>query len=122
MALVAREGAAAAWWSRLRPRDVLIVWFNDDDVWHERQCLHPVSGAVWIHLNADGDRVCEDLQGSAEGPSEARALEADWSMPKGIRKSIYRFASYPVNDAFKEHVRAGYRDDFQKLGGGLRQS
>ena len=53
-----------AFWSSLIPGQTLAVFYEDDDVYHERILLWRHSGGHWFVLTPDGDRYTEDVRAS----------------------------------------------------------
>ena len=66
-------GAAAAWLSELLPGDSVLLWYSDDDVFHERCLCWPLGGDLWVVTTPDGDTYAEHLSGT-----DPTALPSAW--------------------------------------------
>ena len=88
----------------------VIVWYTDDDVWHERIVLAPglVAGTWWV-LTPDGDVYEESLLGKAkDGPDKVRHVPFGVRTLANLRRGVYRFKK-PLDDAeLKGHVRQAH--------------
>jgi hypothetical protein len=54
------------------PGDYILVWYDDDMVWHERLLVASLGGTVWVIATPDGDRYPEDL-GCRGVPTDLRS-------------------------------------------------
>ena len=84
-----------------------LVWYSNDDVWHERLLVYPARSAGGFYcLSPDGDFYVEDLRGAGRvGPSRVVQLEPGGSAPRGLAGRQYRFAEYPVRSTCLEPFR-----------------
>ena len=109
--LVARPAAGAAgWWRNLIPGQYVVVWYADDNVYHERLLLHKAYGSNWVMESPDGDQCIEDLSGGdPEGLEHGHKVADDGQLPT-LGAGAYRFGQYPSQDALKNKIRAGRRE------------
>ena len=64
----AREDAAEVLSSSL-PGQIAVVWYSDDNVYHERLMVWKVTDTKWYVLTPDGDLYAEDWSGLVDdGP------------------------------------------------------
>ncbi|CAK0864760.1 unnamed protein product [Prorocentrum cordatum] len=64
MAIAPRAVVDSEFWKILMPGSQLLVWYGDDNVWHERLAVWPVQGAQWVLQTPDKDVYAEYLDGS----------------------------------------------------------
>ena len=100
----------------LLPGDFIIVWYDDDDGWHERALLWKRADGTWEILTPDDDKYCEDYRRNGSGPSEVVRLGPTGGVPSDITESVYRFASYPMRDAHRQRLRERLLDAKAKDG------
>ena len=76
--------AEVGWWSTSVPGDRCIVFFDGDDVYHERWMIWPLGESQWMILTPDGDLYAEHLDGSRpdDGPMFSRPLSAEGALPE----------------------------------------
>ena len=67
------------WWSTSVPGDRCVVFFDGDDVYHERWMIWPMGESQWMILTPDGDIYAERLDGSRpdDGPIFSRPVPPD---------------------------------------------
>ena len=71
----------------------VVVFYTDDDVWHERLILLPSreENTYWI-ITLDGDIYEEDLGGKAiDGPDRVRVVPPQLRTLANLRRGVYRF-------------------------------
>ena len=82
--------------------DSIAVWCEDDDVWHRRILVYPVTPYLWYTVSPDGDCMVEDIScRDPEGCCRAFRIGRDGARPSVKKGSFYQ-----------------HRDDFD--GNGLR--
>ena len=97
--------------SSLRPGMVILVYYDDDRMWHERLLLYPVTRYIWVILTPDDDFYEEQISGgAADGASRASLLEEDFSVPAHIVEPVYRFTSYPARDELRKLIKQARAD------------
>eukprot|EP00435_Cladocopium_sp_Y103_P039377 s2017_g10.t1 len=78
--------------SRCQPGQRLAVWYNDDDVYHERVLVWRVDGKSWYVLTPDKDLYVEDFSGLGEnGPVSFKVKDDDFRYWSRLGKPVYRF-------------------------------
>jgi hypothetical protein len=111
------DDAAEAFLSRACPGDAVLVFYEDDVVWHERLLIYPVQGLRWYILTPDGDEYAETLRGDAEGPSRIRQLGPHYATPGGLYAGVYRFKDYPDDLQMRALIRRGHAEAMQECAG-----
>ena len=76
------------------PGDYLLVWYDEDVVWHKRLYLWK-HGAAWQVFTPDGDKYLECLRRVGNGPSRVIVLPDNGDVPSSITEPVCRFESYP---------------------------
>ena len=77
----------------------VVVFYTDDDVWHERLILLPSreENTYWI-ITPDGDIYEEDLGGKAiDGPDRVRVVPPGVRTLANLRRGVYRFREDPTD-------------------------
>ena len=98
----------AAPWKQLLPGKHFLVFYRDDDVWHERLALWPMpSRAEWAVRTPDGDQYLEKLDGGDDGPEEIRVLPSSRRLPQGLGAQTYRFRARLDLEMLKNAIRGG---------------
>ncbi|CAE8693166.1 unnamed protein product [Polarella glacialis] len=92
----------------------LLVFYDDDDVWHERLLLYPIQGLRWYVLTPDGDEYGETLRGDITGPSRIRRLGPNYATPGALYAGAYRFKDYPDDDEMRGLIRRGHGEAVQE--------
>ena len=54
-------------WSKAVPGDHVVVWYNNDDVWHEGLLGWPLGVETWVIRTTDGDVCAETLEAGGRG-------------------------------------------------------
>ena len=83
-----RAVEAAAFSAELIPGRAVGVWYEGDDVWHERLLLHPTgTPGLWVVRTPDGDVYDEqiDAMSPTDGPSRAALCDNDRYGPYQLR-------------------------------------
>ena len=114
--LRARDDAVVALSSCL-PGQQGIVWYSDDNVYHERLLVWKVNESSWYILTPDNDLYVEDWScKGGDGPISFKIKGDDFRCFSRISQPVYRFSTYPTDEEFKEHVKQA----LQELGGASR--
>ena len=92
------------------PGEYIIVWYSDDNVWHERLLIWKRADGSWEILTPDGDKYCEDLRKNGNGPEEVVRLPASGEIPNDVTESVYRFRSYFKAVGHRACLREGFLD------------
>ena len=89
-----------AFWSELLPGGYLVVFYSDDNVWHERVLLAEADSQHWVIETPDGDMYVENVACTSpeDGPCRAVALDETGELPVFLRGRTYRFKDF-YNDA-----------------------
>ena len=106
---MAGVGAEVFW--RFRAGIRVVVFYQDDTVWHERFILAPgqVAETYWI-LTPDDDMYEEDLRGrSPDGPSRVREVPPGIRTLPNLRTSVYRFRDTMTDSTLKGKIREALR-------------
>ena len=75
-----RAVAAVEFSAELVPGRAVGVWYEGDDVWHERLLLHPTgTPGLWVVRTPDGDVYDEQIDAISptDGPSRAALCDND---------------------------------------------
>ena len=80
--------------SKLLPGSYVMVWYSDDNVWHERLCLWPLGRYRWIIYTPDRDLYVEEFGGGGDGPEKIRLVGPRGGVG-GVRGGMYCFPSRP---------------------------
>ena len=109
----ARPGGAKepAFWNRLLPGQYLLLWYSDDDVYHEALFLWKAGGRKGCVHTPDNDTYITSLWGSLEeGPVEVLELPADGSLPDDLGADTYRFRANPDEVKLKSLLREAHEE------------
>ncbi|CAE7249467.1 unnamed protein product, partial [Symbiodinium sp. CCMP2456] len=108
---------AEVFW-RFRAGTRVVVFYQDDTVWHERYILAPGHRAetYWI-VTPDDDVYEEDLQGrSPDGPSRVREVPPGIRTLPNLRTSVYRFREAMTDANLKAKVKVALREHEETYG------
>ena len=98
-------GAAAFWKSRF-PGHRVLVWYDDDNVWHERLLLWPYGDAGlrgWLIETPDGDVYDEELR---EGDSITRLRGVHDDGRRGrVEEAVYASLAEIAVEALRRRFR-----------------
>ena len=94
----------------LLPGEFIIVWYDSDDVWHERLLIWKRADGTWEILTPDGDKYCEDYRKNGQGPDEIVRLPATGEIPPDVMEPVYRFRSYFKSVGHRACLRQGFLD------------
>ncbi|CAE7892794.1 unnamed protein product, partial [Symbiodinium necroappetens] len=89
-----------------------VVFYSDDDVWHERYVLLPgdEEGFFWI-WTPDDDVYEEDMRGkSDDGPAKVRFVPVGVKTLPNLRKAVYRFRDDVTDQTLLTKVREAHRE------------
>ena len=108
---------AAGSFSMKTSGDAVLVWYSDDDVFHERCLLWEGKDGQWSVLTPDDDIYVEDLSCKADdGPERVILLPADRTVPRLGRVGVYRFRAWPSDDDLKKAIRQGRQAMIEEQG------
>lgn len=102
--------------SYLRAGEPLLVWYDDDNVWHERVAIYPGDELEWYVLTTDKDLYPEDMSLLDDGPSKLKALVAGRRLPRAMSKAVYRFRERLADDELRKWIRKA-RSALRRRGG-----
>ena len=89
------------------PGQVAIVWYSDDNVYHERLMIWRSNPTTWFVLTPDGDFYQEDWSGLGDdGPVsfKVKGKGMDFQYFSRITQPVYRFREYPDDETFKGYI------------------
>ena len=96
----------------------VVVFYTDDDVWHERLVLLPSrdENTYWI-ITPDADIYEEDLGGKAiNGPDRVRVVPPGVRTLANLRRGVYRFRDDPTDSFLEEKVREAWQQHRSSYG------
>eukprot|EP00974_Lingulodinium_polyedra_P125726 11195582-Lingulodinium_polyedra.AAC.1 len=106
MAVVPAGGLDAASLRTLRAGTRLLLYYADDDVYHERIALWPVDRGRWVMVTPDSDMYDEVVDGSdVASVVEVLLLGPEGRLPAGLPGRAYRFSRLPSADALRRLIR-----------------
>ena len=111
------DGAGVAFW-KLRPGNKAVVYYDDDDVWHERRLLLPGGSpeSYWVRTS-DADLYEEDLQGgSTEGPRRVRHVPFGVKTLPNMRVAVYRFKEDLTDDDLRKWIKEAIQEHARSYG------
>ncbi|CAK0899207.1 unnamed protein product [Prorocentrum cordatum] len=80
-----------AFCSYLLPGDTVALWYDDDDVWHHRTLICPMSLTVWYALSLGGDCSAENMAcQDPEGCSRAFRIDREGGRPPVKEGKFYQ--------------------------------
>ena len=83
-----------------------LLWYTDDDVWHEAMLGVVVGPEHAVIHTPDGDAYVERLSClGEEGPAKLRGLTSRLSLPRNLRARAYRFRGKMTDDYIKQMFR-----------------
>ena len=104
-------GDDAGWqglWRKLVPGQVVAVFYEDDNTWHERLLLYPVNERVWVCATPDGDQYLEQLDGKdKDGVCRLCLLQTNGTAPRFLRGHFYRFAERFDDAKLRAMIKGG---------------
>ena len=119
------DAAGVAYWS-YRPGQKVVVFYDDDTVWHERRVLLRGGGPglYWI-VTPDGDIYEEDLRGrSSDGPAKVRVVPPGLRTLPNLRTAVYRFREEWTPELMKKRIKEAMSRHLEAYGenGGSNES
>lgn len=88
------------------PGSRVLVWYADDDVWHEILVGLIVGNSEVIIYTPDDDLYREDIScAGASGPVKLRGLGRDFKVAGKILKPVYRFRQPITDEILKKAIR-----------------
>ena len=114
---VVPAAADQEFWKRVMPGQRILIWYRDDDVYHERVALWPtgVSGTTrWAfatpdHAERDGSGIYVEDAGSIEDVSKVAPLSLSGKRPY-LDEDIYAFADVFSNSQLLDLIRKGRKE------------
>ncbi|CAE7628065.1 pksN [Symbiodinium sp. CCMP2592] len=106
-----------AFW-KLRPGNKAVVYYDDDDVWHERRVLLPGGSpeSYWVRT-PDADLYEEDFQGgSSEGPRRVRHVPFGVKTLPNLRVAVYRFKEDLTDDDLRKWIKEAIQEHTRSYG------
>lgn len=86
-------GAEVVCYQGLKPGKRVLLWYPDDNVWHENLIALIVGGEQAVIYTPDQDLYIECLGcKGVDGPSRLRGLDARLRVPRHLRSYKFRFA------------------------------
>ena len=92
---------------KMVPGSHILLWYSDDDVWHEALVAYVVGGTHVVIHTPDDDTYIEDVGCNGDGPTKMRGMVGNKKVPRGIRKRVYRFRKDFSDDELKGIFRTG---------------
>ena len=95
-----------ACYRNLKSGSRFLLWYTDDDVWHEAMIGVIVGKEHAVIHTPDGDSYVERLSClGAEGPAKLRGLTSTLTLPRNLRAPAYRFKGRMTNEYIKQVFR-----------------
>lgn len=96
----------AALYQGLIPGRRILLWYDDDDVYHEGMIGLVVGGTEVVLHTPDKDLYIEDVSCvGATGPTKIRGLYARHRIPRGLGAAAYRFREPITDEVIKRVIR-----------------
>ena len=89
------------------PGSYVLLWYANDDVWHERAVLWKV-GEEWEVITPDDDKYLERITTGDEGPVKIIILPSSGVVPSSVTEDVYRFSSYPSEAEHNSRLRKSF--------------
>ena len=90
---------------RLVPGSRILLWYSDDDVWHEALIALRADEYTFFIFTPDQDLYATSLAcDGGDGPTKVRSLNHDFQVPSTIRQPVYRFRSEISDTLIKQPV------------------
>lgn len=90
----------------LMPGRRILLWYTDDNVWHEAMVGVVATDRLAVIYTPDSDLYLEDLTyGSRYGPAKVKSLNANLSLPRNLRARAYRFREKLTDDIIKDVIK-----------------
>ena len=84
----------------------VLLWYDDDDVWHETLVMFVIGGEEVILYPPDHDLHIEKIGCKGiDGPSKLRGLTARGTLPRNLRGRAYRFRVQPTETELRSVFR-----------------
>jgi len=95
---------------RLVPGSRILLWYSDDDVWHEALIALRADEYTFFIFTPDQDLYATSLAcDGGDGPTKVRSLNHDFQVPSTIRQPVYRFRSEISDTLIKQQIREAHR-------------
>jgi hypothetical protein len=106
-----RDAVAEEFWSKARPGHRLLLWFSDDDVWHEVVFCWRVSEDAAVIHTPDGHTYHEYLHSKLKGYGAQKVVfGGPGPLPRGLGGRTYRFSEALTEGNFKKILLEGARE------------
>ena len=93
-------------YQNLRAEQRILLWYNDDDVWHEALVGLVIGGEEAVIYTPDADLYVEKLGcKGVTGPVKLRGLGPRLGYPRGLHGRIYQFRAAPSDDLIRKVIR-----------------
>eukprot|EP00438_Fugacium_kawagutii_P029259 Skav200683 [mRNA] locus=scaffold1446:222610:229350:+ [translate_table: standard] len=94
----------------LKPGRRILLWYSDDDVWHEAMIGVVANSELAVIYTPDGDLYLENLTyDPVSGPVKLRSLKPNMTLPRNLRASAYRFkgaiSDEKIKSVFRESLK-----------------
>ena len=84
----------------------VLLWYDDDDVWHEALVMFVIGGEEVILYTPDHDLYIEKIGCKGiDGPSKLRGLTDRGTLPRNLRGRAYRFRVQPTETELRSVFR-----------------
>ena len=94
----------------LRAGQRILLWYEDDNVWHENMVAFVIGGEEAVIYTPDDDLYIERLGCKGiEGPIRLRGLGRRNGYPRGLHGRIYQFREAPDDDLIRKVIRNAIR-------------
>lgn len=113
------EGEEVDWnrfLSELAPGSLVLVYYEDDDVYHERYILWALGNDEFVILTPDFDRYVESYAVRGGDITDLVLLPRSRRLPSGLGARAYRFAEYLEHDELRKQIRGAFADGRAHLG------
>ena len=81
---------------KIRAGTHVLLWYDDDDVWHEAIVMFVIGGEEVVIYTLDHDLHIEKIGCKGiDGPSKLRGLTDRGTLPRNLRARAYREFSQP---------------------------
>jgi len=95
-----------AYYQGLRAGHRVLLWYNDDNVWHDNLIGLVLGGEEVVLFTPDDDLYIEKIGCRGhEGPVRLRGLGPRLGYPRGLHGRIYRFRNAIDDDVIKRVIR-----------------
>lgn len=86
------------------PGDKVLVWYDDDSMYHERILIWKNGSSSWYVLTPDEDLYEESFANDGEGPSRFLIRGKNFWYYSRLDAPVYRFDKDPPEEEMKRHI------------------